>query len=455
MTRPVRCYSPEFEFELDTCFASLKDEVASGRLDEALIDRAVRRILRQKFLLGLFDDDGVDPQRAERLVGSDKHAVLALQAARESIVLLKNDPLPGGRALLPLQIEDLRTLAVIGPNAAVVLQGGYSTEAPHGVSVLNGIRAAIAGRAELLHAEGCRITEDGGGWQAWWKDEVRLPDPEEDEKRIRAAVEVARQADVVILALGENEALCREAWSPQHLGDRDSLDLPGQQERLLKAVVETDTPTVLALFGGRPLSIAWAAEHVPAILECWYLGQEGGTAVAEVLFGQTNPSGHLCITIPRSVGQVPAYYYHKPAARRGYLFSEKGPLFPFGHGLSYTTFEYRDLSVDPADIRVGDAVRISVTLANIGDMAGDEVVQLYLRDCVSSVTRPVKELKGFQRVSLQPGESRRVEFILKPDALSLLNAQMQRVIEPGAFEVMVGSSSAGGISAGFTVRAGS
>ncbi len=441
------------EYELDSCFPALKEQVLSGQVSEAIIDQAVSHILRQKFMLGLFDQPHRDLQQAELVVGCSSHAALALEAARKCIVLLKNDTLSGGQPVLPLDIMALRKLAVIGPNAAIALRGGYSAEAIHEVSVLDGLRQYLGDAVELLYAEGCRITEAGGGWQSWWKDDVRLPDEAEEEQRISAAVEVARKADAAILVLGENEFICREAWSPSHLGDRDSLDLPGQQEKLIKAIVETGTPTVLVLFNGRPLSIQWAAQHVPAILECWYLGQEGGTAVAEVLFGKTNPGGRLPITFPRSVGQIPAYYYHKPSARRGYLFSESGPLFPFGHGLSYTTFEYSDLKIDPAECMPGDEVHVSVTVSNTGDMAGDEVVQLYLRDSLSSVTRPVKELKGFQRVFLKPGDRQQVRFTLTAKDLSLLNVEMRWIVEPGEFEVMIGGSSAKGLTARFNVLA--
>ncbi len=441
------------DFELDNCFTSLKALVLSGTIPESRIDQAVSRVLREKFLLGLFEKPYTDPDRAEAVVASAEHIALALEAARKTIVLLKNEPASTGRPVLPLDAASLRRVAVIGPNAATFLQGGYSFPAEGGVSVLDGIRQYLGNRVEVLYAEGCRITEEGGGWESWWKDTSHLPDPSEETRRITEAVETARQAEVAILVLGENEAICREGWNTWHLGDRDSLDLIGQQEALLQAVVATGTPTVLLLFNGRPISIRWAAEHVPAILECWYLGQQGGTAVAEVLFGETTPGGRLPITFPRSVGQIPAYYYHKPSGRRGYLFSDNSPLFPFGHGLSYTTFEYSDLKITPETVSPGQLVQVSVTVSNIGERLGDEVVQLYLRDCISSVTRPVKELKGFERLTLQPGERRPVTFNVTPDMLRLLNADMEWVVEPGDFEIAVGGSSVGGLSGRFTVIA--
>jgi beta-glucosidase len=280
------------------------------------------------------------------------------------------------------------------------------------------------------------------GWESWHIDEVELGDPEEDTPRIAEAVRVAQAADVAVVVVGGNESTCREGWSEEHLGDRDSLDLLGRQDELVQAIVETGTPTVVVLINGRPLTINYIAEHVPAILEGWYLGQETGTAVADVLFGDVNPGGKLPITFPRSVGQLPAYYYQKPSAKRGYLFASTEPLFPFGHGLSFTTFAYSNLELAPQEIGVGGKATVSVDVTNTGEMAGDEVVQLYIRDRISSVTRPVKELKGFCRITLKPGETRTVTFAITPDKLSFLDAHMERVVEPGLFDIMVGSSSA-------------
>jgi beta-glucosidase len=245
-----------------------------------------------------------------------------------------------------------------------------------------------------------------------------------------------------VVVIGENEATSREGWSAQHLGDRDSLDLLGGQVALVRAVVATGTPTVVLLMNGRPLAIPEVAAAAPAILEGFYLGQETGTAVADVLFGDANPGGKLPITIPRSVGQLPVYYNHKPSARRGYLWSDNQPLYPFGHGGSYTSFGYARLAVTPARIAPDGHATVSVEVSNTGRRAGDEVVQLYLRDRESSVTRPVAELAGFERVSLTPGETRTVRFEIGPAALALLDRQMRRVVEPGLFDLMVGGSSA-------------
>jgi len=255
-------------------------------------------------------------------------------------------------------------------------------------------------------------------------------------------VNVARAADAVVLVIGGNEDTNKEAWADNHLGDRDTLDLPGRQDDLVRAVLATGKPVVAVLINSGPLSINYVAENVPAILEGFYLGEETGTGVADVLFGDYNPSGKLPVSFPRSVGQLPIYYNHKPTAKRGYLYTSKEPLYAFGHGLSYTTFEYSGLKVSPAKIGPGGRAEVSVTVKNTGRRAGDEVVQLYIRDLVSSVTRPVKELKDFRRISLAPGESKTVTFTLTPDKLSFLDLHMQRVVEPGQFDIMVGTSSA-------------
>jgi beta-glucosidase len=424
------------DFELDEAFPTLLDQVQAGVVPEAAINQAVTRVLRAKFLLGLFEQPTVDPDHAERITNCEAHQRLALRAAQRALVLLKND------GLLPLDAQSLRSVAVIGPNAADLHLGGYSVDPGRGLSVLDGLRARLDGVAQVHYAEGCRITEGVQGWQGWWNDVVTPAEPTEEDARIAEAVAIARQADVVLLVLGENEATCREGWSAEHLGDRDTLDLPGRQNDLARAVLATGTPVVALLLNGRPLSIVELAESAPAILEGWYLGQETGTAVAGVLFGDVNPGGKLPITFPRSVGQLPAFYNHKPSARRGYLFHSNAPLFPFGHGLSYTTFAYSNLRVTPERIRPDGQALVQVEVTNSGQRAGDEVVQLYLRDQVSSVTRPVMELKGFRRITLQPGETQTVEFVLGPEELSFLDTQMQRVVEAGLFEVMVGGSSA-------------
>jgi len=418
------------------CYATLAQQIKEGKISEATLDRAAARILRAKFLLGLFDDPYVDQEAVEKVTNTSEHRALALQAAREAITLLKNQ-----NNLLPLDRKKIKSLAVVGPNAAVCRLGGYSDDPGKVVSILDGIKNKVGDTIKVLYAEGCKITANDQGWRSWYVDKVELPNPAEEDKRIADAVRVARGSDVAVVVVGGNEQTCREAWAPEHLGDRDGLDLIGKQNDLVKAVVGTGKPTVVILINGRPLSINYIAENVPAILEGWYLGEETGNAVAGVLFGDYSPGGRLPITFPRSVGQLPAFYNYKPSARRGYLLSNIQPLFPFGHGLSYTTFKYEDLKLSPDKIGPSGRTTVSVEVTNTGKLAGDEVVQLYIHDEVSSATRPVKELKGFRRLTLNPGETKTVEFTLGPSELCFLNADMKRVVEPGFFEVMVGPSS--------------
>jgi beta-glucosidase len=414
------------------CYLHLVELVREGKLKESQLDALVEPMLYSKFKLGLFDDPYVSPVEAERVVGSDANRQLALQAARETITLLKND-----HHLVPLNPHKLKTIAVIGPNADRELLGGYSGKPNSFTSVLEGIRLRVGERIQVPYSEGCKITLGG----SWNQDLVTPSNPEEDQRLIREAVEVAESADVVILAIGGNEQTSREGWSKTHLGDRADLSLIGRQEELVKAMLGTGKPVIVLLFNGRPLAIPYIAENVPVIFECWYLGQETGQAVADVLFGDYNPGGKLPITIPRSVGHVPAFYSYKPSARRGYLFDEVSPLFPFGYGLSYTTFSLAHVRLEKKTIGPAGSTRLLVDVTNTGKRKGAEVVQMYVRDLVSSVTRPVKELKGFRRVSLQPGESRTVALDITPDALAFYDINMQHVVEPGEFEIMVGNSS--------------
>jgi beta-glucosidase len=425
------------------CYRHLVELVRERTLKESELDALVAPMLRAKFLLGLFDDPYVDPDEAERVVGCEEHRRLALQAARETITLLKNDG-----ALLPLDPARLRSIAVIGPNADRRMLGGYSGVPKQVVTVLEGIRAAVGDRVEVLYSEGSRITIGG----SWTEDHVVPSDPEEDRRQITAAVATAAGADVIVLVIGDNEQTSREGWSKQHLGDRASLDLIGRQEELAEALVATGKPVVVCLFSGRPASARWIAEHAPAVLECWYLGQEGGTAVADVLFGTVNPGGKLPITIPRSAGHLPAFYNYKPSARRGYLFDDVTPLWPFGFGLSYTTFTVERVRLEKAVIRRTGRTRVLADVTNTGGRAGHEVVQLYVRDRVSSVTRPVKELKGFAKVFLRPGERTTVTFDIGPEALAFHDVRMREVVEPGEFTIMVGTSSRDEDLTGVTLR---
>lgn len=414
------------------CYLHLVDLVRKHELKEKQLDDLVAPMLYWKFKLGLFDDPYVDPEEADRIVGCDRNRKLALEAARETISLLKNE-----NNLAPLNLKKIKTIAVIGPNAHRSLLGGYSGVPKHDVTVLDGIKARVGDRARVLYSEGCKITIGG----AWHIDEVVASDPEEDRRQIAEAVKVARQADVIVLAIGDNEQTSREAWNLNHMGDRTSLDLIGRQEELVKAMLATGKPVIVFLFNGRPISINYVAQNVPVIFECWYLGQEAGHAVADVLFGDYNPGGKLPITIPRSAGHLPAFYNYKPSARRGYLFDDVSPLFAFGYGLSYTTFAFKNVRLEKKRIKRDGFTRVLVDVTNTGKRGGTEVVQMYVRDLFSSVTRPIKELKGFQKLFLAAGETKTVAIEITPESLSFYDVNMEYVAEVGDFEIMLGNSS--------------
>jgi len=414
------------------CYLHLVELVREGTLKEPELDELIAPMLHWKFEMGLFDDPYVDPAEAERVVGCAAHNRLALEAAHEAITLLKNE-----NGLAPLDPAKIKTLAVIGPNANRSLLGGYSGVPKYSVTVLDGIKEKLGDRVNVLYSEGCKITVGG----SWNQDEVTASDPAEDAKAIAEAVEVAKEADVIVLAIGGNEQTSREAWSLVHMGDRTSLDLVGRQEELVRRMAALGKPVVVFLFNGRPISINCVKENVPVIYECFYLGQETGRAVAGVLFGDVNPGGKLTITIPRSVGHVPAFYNHKPSARRGYLFDDVSPLYAFGYGLSYTTFAIENPRLAAKTIARDGSTQLFVDVTNTGKREGAEVVQMYIRDLVSSVTRPVKELKGFRKVWLKPGETATVALEITPDLLSFYDLKMEYVVEPGEFEIMIGNSS--------------
>jgi beta-glucosidase len=424
----------DIELPDGNAFLQLEKEIKDGRVTMARIDQAVSRILEMKMAAGLFEHPYVDVDEAEHAVNMPDHRGLALEAARRSIVLLENR-----NHALPLDRAKLKTLAVIGPNAKGVRRGGYSADPGRGVDVFSGITDAAGPGVKVVYSEGVRITEADPNWD---KDEVVMGDPVKNRQRIRDAVAVARAADAIVLAIGTNESTAREAWTDDHRGDVADLSLTSQQDELADALIETGKPVIVLLVNGRPLAIPRIADHAAAIVEAWYVGQEGGTAIGEVLFGDVNPGGKLPVTIPRSVGQLPVYYNRRPTSYRPYLDMTREPLWPFGHGLSYTTFSISDPTVTPASIAPDGHVTVSVDVANTGTRDGDEVVQLYLHDVVSSVTRPVLELRGFKRVTLAPGTRRTVSFTIGPDALSLINREMRRVVEPGRFEILVGASSA-------------
>jgi beta-glucosidase len=414
------------------CYLNLVELVREGILKESQLDELVEPMLLWKFKMGIFDDPYVDPEEAEKISAREDNRRLALKAARETITLLKNEG-----NLLPFNIDEISSIAVIGPNADRSLLGGYSGVPRHDISVLEGIKNFVGDRAEVLYSEGCKITIGG----SWNQDEVVPGDPEEDRRMIAEAVKVAGKADIIVLAVGGNEQTSREAWMLNHMGDRTSIDMVGRQDELVKAMVETGKPVVVFLFNGRPLSVNYVSQSVPAVFECWYLGQETGIAVAEVLFGSHNPGGKLPITIPRSAGHIPAYYNHKPSARRGYLFDEVSPLYPFGYGLSYTSFSISPPRLEKNTIGRDESTTVSVDVINTGDREGAEVVQMYIRDLVSSVTRPVKELKGFEKIWLKPGEKKTVSLEISPESLAFYGIDMEYAVEPGDFEIMTGNSS--------------
>ena len=416
-------------------FENLVSSVRDGSVAMDDIDRAARRFLTMKFNAGLFEDPW--PDRAAARTSNDAAGVaLARRAAEKSLVLLKND------GVLPLALTEpganRPTIAVIGPNAAVARLGGYYGEPRSSVSPLDGIRALVGNRADIVHAQGVVITEGDD----WWDDSVVLGDPEENRRRIAEAVAVARAADTILLFVGDTEKTSREGWAPGHLGDRTSLDLVGEQNELFLALKGLGKPVVAVLVNGRPPSYPLLAEGADAILESWYAGEQQGTAIADALFGRVNPGGKMPVTTARDVGQLPSFYNYKPSARRGYLFDTTEPLYPFGHGLSYTSFTIAAPVLSAATITAGDGVTVRTQVTNTGERAGDEVVQVYLRDDLSSVTRPVKELVGFRRVTLQPGESHDVEIAIPSRVFALWNRAMEREVEPGTFTIMIGPNSA-------------
>lgn len=416
----------------------LRELVKEGGLSEELINDRVRDILRVKFLVGLFDSPyQTDLAGADKEVEKAENEAVALQASRESIVLLKNES-----ELLPLDINQIKRIAVCGPNAdeegyALTHYGPLAVDV---TTVLEGIQAKVESRAEVVYTKGCELVD------AHWPESelIDYPLTAEEQAEIDRAVENARQSDVAVVVLGGGQRTCGENKS------RSSLDLPGRQLQLLQAVQATGKPVVLILINGRPLSINWADKFVPAILEAWYPGSKGGTALADILFGDYNPGGKLTVTFPKSVGQIPFNFPCKPSSQvdggqnmgpDGNMTRVNGALYPFGYGLSYTTFEYSDLEISPKVITPNERVQVSLKVTNTGKRAGDEVVQLYTRDVISSVTTYEKNLAGFERIHLRPGETQTVTFTLDRKHLELLNADMKWVVEPGEFSIMAGASS--------------
>ena len=422
----------------DSFVLPLRELVKEGGLSEEVINDRVRDILRVKFLIGLFDAPyQTDLAGADREVEKEENEAIALQASHESVVLLKN-----ADELLPLDINSTKKIAVCGPNAneegyALTHYGPLAVEV---TTVLEGIQEKTKGKAEVLYTKGCDLVD------AHWPESeiIDYPLTDDEQAEIDKAVENARQADVAIVVLGGGQRTCGENKS------RTSLDLPGRQLQLLQAIQATGKPVVLILINGRPLSINWADKFVPAILEAWYPGSKGGTALADILFGDYNPGGKLTVTFPKTVGQIPFNFPCKPSSQidggknpgpTGNMSRINGALYPFGYGLSYTTFEYSDLDITPRVITPNESATVHLKVTNTGKRAGDEVVQLYIRDVLSSITTYEKNLAGFQRIHLEPGEAQELSFTIDRKHLELLDADMKWVVEPGDFVLMAGASS--------------
>ena len=415
------------------CYKHVVELVMEGSISEETIDKLVAQMLKVKFELGLFDNPYTDPEKAQAFSGSVENRKLAKEAAINSIVLLENK-----NQTVPLNLSKIKNIAVIGPNANRENKGGYSGIPNYYTTLLDGIKEKAGNKATISYAEGCRITIGG----SWVEDKITFPDPEEEKQKIAEAVEVAKNADVIVLGLGGNEQTSREAWNIYHLGDRASLELVGMQDELINALSELGKPIIAFLYNGRPLAINNLIEKADAIYECWYPGQENGHACADLLFGEVTPGAKLAISFPHSVGHIPVYYNHKPSARRGYMNDEVTPLYPFGYGLSYTSFKFTNLRLEKETIAKDESVKVLVDVKNTGNYTGNEVVQMYIRDELSTVTRPVKELKDFARVTLKPGETKTVELEITPEKLKFWNINMKYGVEPGEFAVLVGNSSA-------------
>jgi beta-glucosidase len=428
------------DFPIGSVYPNLEELVNDSTLRIQDLDSSVARVLRLKFRLGLFENPYVDVTAARKVSELESSRRLALHAAQESIVLLKNE-----NGLLPLPEDKYKRIAVIGPCAGEAFLGGYSGEPYKKVSLFEGIKNKVGSHTEVVFSKGCRITTNysSSSHDNWANvNEIIFPSREENEKYIKEAVEVAKISDIIILAIGEYEQICREAWSTNHHGDAATLDLISDQEDLVKAMVATGKPVVVYLVNGRPLSINYVAGNVDAILEGWYMGQETGTAAADIIFGDINPSGKITISFPKSAGQIPLYYNYKPSAHPiDYVTVDTKPLYPFGFGLSYTSFAYSNLNLSQKKMKADGSVIVSVDITNTGKVAGDEIVQLYIRDKISSVTRPIKELRGFKRISLQPGQTKSVFFTIDKSSLAFWDVNMNFNVEPGYFDIMVGSSS--------------
>jgi beta-glucosidase len=413
-------------------YIKLIDLVKEGMVKIASIDSAVADILRLKFQMGLFEWKNIDVNKALAFNQKTEGRQLALKVAEEAMILLKNE-----NNILPIKKDQFKEIAVIGPFGAINLLGDYSGVPAKNISILNGIKNKVGNNVKVVYAQGCKVTTNGDSISQnnyQFIDLPKFPAKEENQKLIDEAVAVANSSDFIVIAVGENEQFSREAWAGDHLGDMDNLDLQSRQEDLVKAIAATGKPYVVYLMHGRPLSINWIARNSPAIVDGWFMGEEAGNAFANILFGDVNPSGKLTISVPRSVGQLPLFYNHKPSSHfYGYVTEASTPLYPFGYGLSYTSYSYSK------PVLKGNVV--SVEIANTGSMKGNEIVQLYIHPKVSSTVQPVKALKGFQRVTLNPGERQTVSFIITDDLLMHWDSNMKYRVEPGIYEIMIGRNS--------------
>ncbi len=448
----------------DGTFQMLEESVQKGELSELVIDKALTRLLVLKWRLGLFDnDDPVDIPALMKINQCQQHLDIAREAAQKTMVLLKND------GTLPLDANKVKKVAVIGPNANTLDYGGYTAEpVTPGVTVYDGIKAyGDANGIKVTYAEGCRLSDRPIAF--WQNDNQELIPEDKANKMIAEAVSVAKSADVVVLCVGENVSYSREAWGEGHRGDRDNLELLGLQNDLVKKIKATGKPVVTLVFGGRPLNLRPAAQNSNALAQCFYLGQQGGNAVADVLFGKCNFEGKLSVTMPSSAGALPCYYNMKPNRFRSYVFEERGDtifpytcdsltgtykyveggwepptnhaVYPFGYGLSYSKFEISQPKMEHDTLYQSRTAKVNVTVKNVSDIDGAEVVQLYIRDEFASVVRPIKELKAFQKVYLKAGESKDITFEITKENLMFYNQKLDKIFEPGNFLVYVGNSS--------------
>lgn len=429
----------EFDLPDGSCFNYLTDWVKEGKVSEKEIDHAVSKILRLKFELGLFENPYVDVEDARKVSKNKAHEDLARKVAQESIVLLKNKD-----DILPLDINKYGRIAVVGPNANDTRIGEYSGIPYYKTTVLEGMERRF-GKQSIVYAEGCKITNNHtpDSRETWFKpiDENTFPAEDDNKKRINEAVYVARQADVIVLVIGENEMLCREAFVPSSTGDNSILDLLSQQNELFEAMHATGKPVIVCLMHGRPLTINNIAEKANAILDLWYAGQETGNAVADIISGDVNPSGKLTVTYPKSIGQLPVNYNRKPTSSRNYVKETFGWIYPFGFGLSYSKFQYDNLHLSAKTMKADDKITLSCDVTNTSATGGYETVQLYIHDELATVTRPIKELKGFSKIYLEAGEKKSVTFTIDAHALEFWNVQNKYTVEPGVFTLMIGRSS--------------